>query len=89
MCFVFLMTREFVPQNVFSLLSYRALRIHQQKVFGKSIVHACQYIGPWIGSALTNEKVSIIFQQFFSISAAHFAMVPGLTLQLLLCAKGQ
>lgn len=69
--------------------SYRAFRVHQQQVFGNSIVHACQYVGPWVGSALTNEKVPVIFQKFFSIAATHFTVVPHLALQLLLSPEGQ
>lgn len=78
---------QYLPQTHIS--SYRALRVHQQQVFGKSIVHARQYIGPWVGSALTNQEVPVVFQQFFSVTAAHFAVVPRLALQLLLCPEGQ
>lgn len=70
-------------------LSYRALRVHKQQMFCKSVVHSCQYVGPWVGSACADEKVSFIFKQFLSISATHFAMVPCLALQLFLRAEGK
>lgn len=58
-------------------------------MFGKSIVHAGQNVGPWVGRACADEKVPIFLKQFFGIAAAHFAVVPCLTLQLFLCAEGQ
>lgn len=57
-------------------------------MFGKSIVHARQDVGPRVGSALTNQEVSVFFQQFLSVAAAHFAVVPRLALQLLLGPEG-
>lgn len=69
--------------------SYRAFRVHQQQVFGQSVVHARQYVRPGVGGALTDQEVPVVLQQFLRFAAAHGAMVPRLALQLLLRPEGQ
>lgn len=71
------------------LPSYRALRVHQQQVFGQSVVHARQDVRAGVGGALTDQEVPVVLQQFLRFAAAHDAVVPHLALQLLLRPEGQ
>lgn len=77
------------PRPLVDTQSHRSLGVHQQKVFGQSVVHARQYVGPRVGRARTDQEVAVVLQQFFGVPAAHFAVEPGLALQLLLGPEGQ
>lgn len=68
--------------------SYRAFGVHQQQVFGESVVHARQDVGPRVGGALTNQEVPVFPQQLLGVPAAHLAVVPRPALQLLLRPEG-
>lgn len=57
LCFFYFYPKEETQRG---LSPYRAFGVHQQQVFGKSIVHAGQDVGARVGGALADQEVPVL-----------------------------